>query len=283
LWEDEVAKKAKFDSVEDMYFRLRRWGLSGLVPLEKEALPNSPAREGTLGPKARSSSQPEELPKASTAAELFNEAIDGLGRVVEDLDHLSLTYQGGRFVGTYEFVGTEVFLRSSFSEQGWKELCEWYGRDPDTESFYIHNETSKHPLGASPYPPRDLVALIAAYVLSDRPVEHLMEVLYPEHSQEDIEEVKSLLNRTKSEGNRNDGLRRTAEQFAAAVYAHKVGKGAPVESPSTDHLLACYITARREAHIADERIHQDIRDKGYELSKKDFNRLAKLEFRFPNT
>jgi hypothetical protein len=34
LSEDEVVDKTNFDSVEDMCFRLERWGLSGLLPLE---------------------------------------------------------------------------------------------------------------------------------------------------------------------------------------------------------------------------------------------------------
>lgn len=278
-----VLERLNFNSVEAMRIQLANWGAPVWITQDEEAT-EKPMVQEPITPKrqARSSGPLQEVPDASAAADLFSEALEGLERVVEDLEHLSLTYQGRRFAGTYEFVGTEVFLRSSFSEQGWKELCEWYGRDPDTESFYIHNQTSKHPLGASPYPPRDVVALIAAYALSDRPVEPLLEVLYPEHSQEDIEEAKALLNRTKRQGE-NNGLRRTAEQFAAAVYGHKVGKGAPGPSPSRDHLLACYITDRREAYIADEKIHQEIRDKGYELSKEDFDRLAKLRLRFPNT
>src|SRR5215204_5644059 len=76
LPEVEVAKKAKFDSVEDMSFRLKRWGLSGLVPLEEHALLNSPVPEGTPAHKARSSSPPQEVPSASAAADLFSEALD---------------------------------------------------------------------------------------------------------------------------------------------------------------------------------------------------------------
>jgi hypothetical protein len=74
-------------------------------------------------------------------------------------------------------MGRWVFLRRSYSEKGWKEECERYGQDPDVDHFYVDNLPSKHPLGASPYPPRDLVVLIAAYALSDRPVEPLLEVL----------------------------------------------------------------------------------------------------------
>jgi hypothetical protein len=40
LPEDEVAERAGFSSVEDMYFRLKRWALPGLVP---------PTKRGALG------------------------------------------------------------------------------------------------------------------------------------------------------------------------------------------------------------------------------------------
>ena len=44
-WEDEeIVNKARFDSVEDMYFRLKRWGLTGLLPPERqEELPKPTA------------------------------------------------------------------------------------------------------------------------------------------------------------------------------------------------------------------------------------------------
>jgi hypothetical protein len=142
--------------------------------------------------------------------------------------------------------------------------------------------SSKHPAGASPFPPYAFVLLIAAYALAGRPIESLLEVLYPKHSHADIEEINKLLYETKSQGSR-DGLLRTAQQLASMVYGRKVGRGAPPELPRGEDLLACYITERREAGIADEKIRQDVLSSGRELSKEDFNRLANLRRRFPNT
>jgi hypothetical protein len=156
---------------------------------------------------------------------LFDDAIDGLTRAVEYLEHLDLVYQGKRFAGTYVFMGRWVFPRRSYSEQEWKEKCEQYGQDPEVERFYVDGLPSKHPLGASPYPPRDLVALIAAYALSDRPIEPLLELVNPKHAQEDLEEVKKLFYETKAQGGRRDGLRRTAQQFAAADRRHRLSGG----------------------------------------------------------
>jgi len=281
--EDEIAKKAGFGGVEAMYHNLKTWGLTGLLPPEKqEEAPKPKGVDEEPSLKARSSSQPEVLPDAKAAAELFNEALEGLARVVENLEDLDLSYQRKRFVGTYRLAGRWTFLRKSSSEQGWKEICEEYGQDPDVNSFSVDGLSGWDSLGVSHYPPRDLVVLIAAYALSDRPIELLLEVLAPGYSQETLEEVRDLFYRTKRQDG-SDGLRRTAEQFAAAVYDRKVGKGfRPEESPKK-HRLACHITARREAGVPDELIFQDIRDKGYDLSKEEFERLAALGLKFPGT
>jgi hypothetical protein len=263
-----------------MYHQLKAWGLPGLLPPEKQEEALKPKAE-KLGPK--NSGPPEEVADASAAADLFRDALEGLARVVEKLEDLDLSYQGKRFAGTYRLSGRWTFLRKRHSEQVWKELCEEYGQDPAADSFSVDGQRGWASLGVSPYPPRDLVALIAAYALSDRPLEPLLEALYPKHSQKDIEEVKTLLNQTKSENSRRDGLRRTAEQFAAAVYGRKVEKGAPSPESDQKQKLACHITARREAGAPDEKIFQGILDRGYELSREEFDRLARLGLRFSDT
>ena len=249
--EHQIAKKAGFGGAEAMHHQLKTWGLTSLLPLEKQSeAPKSKAADPDPGQKPRSSSQPEEVPDTSTAAELFNEALDGLARAIEDLEDLSQVYQGKRFAATYTFESIFLVRRSDYSEETWQYLSEQYGRDPNAESFYVYS--SEHPLGAGPYPPRDLVALIAAYALSGRPMEPLVEVLYPGYSQEDFDEVKELLSETKPQKDRRDGLLRTAQQFAAAVYGRKLGKGAPPrEVVVADHWLACHITERREAGTPD--------------------------------
>jgi hypothetical protein len=279
----QEAQQLGFGSVKAMRTQLRNWGAPDWITQEEPAAEKPKAPKPTPSERqARSSSQPEEVPDASAAAGLFNEAIDVLTRTVENLEHLSQVYQGGRFAGTYTFEGSWIFPRSSYSEQKWQELCEQYGRDPGIESFSVDDVSSQHPAGTSPFPPHDVVMLIAAYALAGRPIEPLLKVLHPKHSQADIEDINKLLYETKSQGSK-DGLLRTAQQLASMVYGRKVGRGAPPELPPDEDLLACYITERREADIADEKIRQDIHSSGRELSKEDFNRLANLGRRFPNT
>src|SRR5215204_1821049 len=278
LSESEVAKRAGFRSVGNMYIRLERWGLSGLLPPEKQAESPKPKTIDTKPKqKARSSGQPQELPNASAAAELFDEMLDELRGTVRLVEDLSLGYQGKRFAGMYTFEGDWTFPRSSYSVQRWQELCRQHGQDPDVESFSISGVTSNSPTEAGPYPPRELVMLIAAYALTGRPMEPLLKVLYPEHSEADIEEINKLLYETKFAGLSQNGLLRTAQQFAAAVYGRKVSRGSPPEQPpeqsAGEHLLACYITERREAGLTDEEIRQEILHSGRELSNEDFARL----------
>jgi hypothetical protein len=191
---------------------------------------------------------------------LFNEAADELRETIKLLEHLTLGYQGGRFTGAYTFEG----YWPDFSSDG--------------------PLPSLHPTEAGPYPPREVVVLIAAYALLDRPLEPLLEALYPKHSQADIEEIHKLLYQTKSAKARTDnGLLRTAQQFAAAVYGHKVERGAPPESPADQEALAWHITERRKAGLKDEEIFQEILSSGRELSKQEFNRIANLGRQFPNS
>jgi hypothetical protein len=288
-WEDEeIVNKARFDSVEDMYFRLKRWGLTGLLPPERqEELPKPTAFGAEPKQKTRGSGPSEEVPDASGAVDLFDELLDELRGTVRLVEDLSLGYQGKRFTGMYTFEGDWTFPRSSYSVQRWQELCRQYGQNPNVASFSISGVTSNHPTEAGPYPPRELVMLIAAYALAGRPIEPLLKVLYPEHSEADIEEINKLLYETKFAGRSQNGLLRTAQQFAAAVYGRKVGRGAPPEQPpeqsAGEHLLACHITKRREDGLTDEEVHQEILDSGRELSNENFARLAKLERRFPTT
>jgi hypothetical protein len=257
--EHEVAEKAGFGGAGAMDHQLKVWGLTGLLPPEKagEESPKAKRPKASQEHKARSSGPPEKLPDASAAAGLFREALDQLRGQIELLEHLSLVYQGGYFTGTYTF--------------------EDYWPDFSTEGPL----PSLHPTEASPYPPRELVALIAAYALLGRPIEPLLEVLYPKHSQANIKEIYKLLYQTKTPKTEN-GLLRIAQQFAAAVYGHKVERGTRGESPANDEVLAWYITQRREAGIIDEEIFQEILSSGRELSKKEFNRLANFRRKLPN-
>jgi hypothetical protein len=95
LEEDEVADKASFNSVEDMYFRLRRWGLSGLAPSYSK-----PARKPQV---AAFEGEVQELPPFSNAATHIRDTIRTLeSPYLEHMLTLKEILQDRYFVGKGE-------------------------------------------------------------------------------------------------------------------------------------------------------------------------------------
>ena len=103
--------------------------------------------------------------------------------------------------------------------------------------------------------------MIAAYVLADRPLERLVESLHPNPSEADWDKIRSLsYARRRKGGPDKDGLIRTAEQLATAVYGGVVGQGAPPPDVSpVEQALAFRITEGREAEVPDETIYDEMR------------------------
>ena len=100
--EDEIASKLKFGSVAAMHQQLRFWGLTGLLPPEREEQARKPkVSEARAERKARrGGGEDEKLPPAADAIDLFQAAI---GRPKGDLaymTHLEKVFQGGRFAQT---------------------------------------------------------------------------------------------------------------------------------------------------------------------------------------
>ncbi len=126
-----------------------------------------------------------ELPRPVAAAALFEEAVDALRRIIEDLEHYRLVRKNGRFVNTHFYNDPVYFPRSSFTPTQWKELCEAHGQDPNSSGFMDANAETKNPTGGGKYPPRPLVNIIAAYALLNGDMRALLEALHPDPSSVD--------------------------------------------------------------------------------------------------
>ncbi len=154
--EHDIAEKAGFGGVEAMHHQLKTWGLTGLLPPEKqEETPKPKAVEANPKQKARGSGPSEEVPEVGGAVNLFDEVLDELRGTLRIVEHLSLVRKGKSFAGSYTFEGDWTFPRSSCSEERWQGLCRQYDQDPDVERFSISGVTSSHPTEAGPYPPRE--------------------------------------------------------------------------------------------------------------------------------
>jgi len=98
---EEVAKEAKFSSVEDMYFRLKRWGLSGLLPSpekQPEKVRKAQKVEGTK----------EELPAIANAATTLQDTIRTLEVYLEHATTLKEASQGRYFIDEGEAEESSV-------------------------------------------------------------------------------------------------------------------------------------------------------------------------------
>lgn len=223
------------------------------------------------------------LPDASGAAPLFRERIEALAEAVDNLSQLVQTFQGGRFVNTTFREGPLVLERDSTPEDLWEGACEMLGEDLDAPWITLPSMTSRIPGGATPAPPRILVMLIAAYVLSDGNMEDLLEALHPNPSEADAERLSRLIHAKKTVHG-EDGLMRRAEQVATLVCGGRLGRGAPpAEVSPSDHNAACQITHLRELGPKlgwnEEKIYQELSAQGY--TKEEFFRLSELQLRWP--
>ncbi len=260
-----------------MYRQLKDWGWPDWAVYEELPSPAQPKRQ------PRQSGPTKDLPPASGATELFQEAIDVLTRAVENLPHITEVSQGGRFVGSYVYKDAVYFPQESFSDEEWRKLCELYDYDPEVKGFLATNAVTRNPAGAAPAPPQPLVMLIAAYVLADRPLGPLLEALHPNPSEADIESIDRVLYaRKRKGGDDRDGLLRTAQQLATLVRGGKMGKGAPPSDlPAREHNAACHITWLRDQGYSNEDIYQELRHRGF--TKEDILRLGNFRLRWPET
>ncbi len=275
--EEEIAQKAGFGSVEAMHTQLGNWGLPGLLPKSVTASNTQPKQR-----KAKASTRDAgmELPRPVAAAALFEEAIEALHRIVEDLEHYRLVRKDGRFINTHvDNDCATYFPRSSFTPEQWRELCETYGHDADSEGFTLLGTKMKSPTGGSKYPPRPLVTLIAVYGLLERDMRALLQALHPDPPSVDGTRISALLYKTKQAHGR-DGLVRTAEQLAELVCGGDGRKGSPAGYLSArEQNVACSITEYREQGWTDQQICEYYAPLGF--SRERVLELGHLGLRWP--
>jgi hypothetical protein len=147
--EDHIAtQRLGFESAEHMYRQLKDWGWPDWAVYKESPSPPQPKRQ------PRQSGPTKDLPPASAATELFQEAIDVLTRAIENLPHLTEIAQGGRFVGTNVYKDPVYLSRESFSDEEWRKLCKLYDHDPEAEGFLAVGSERHGSDGAGPGCPR---------------------------------------------------------------------------------------------------------------------------------
>jgi len=243
LPEDEVAKKAQFDSVEDMHFQLKRWRLPGLVPSSQAK------RRKVKGGGGNKS----ELPRLTAAHHLFEAAIEGFQRAIKQLPLRRDYRQDGHVVS--ELSGP--LLEHVGHDPGYSPLIPPPDAEPDEHGDIDFTLAEGHRLeaaGAGRYPNEQVAALIGATLLSGESADELLDLLRPGADDKVREKIHHLI-----EG--KDGLKRRARQIASIMRGGTSGQGLrEKESYSPEeHAAIWFIREWRQRDVLDSEILEKLR------------------------
>jgi hypothetical protein len=286
--DDSMLEELGFGSLEAWRIQLGNWDVPRWVtqkgPTGKKVEAPKPAPRER---KARGSGLATELPPASNAAPLFRGKLEVLALAVEDLKHRKEKLQGGRFVQSAVHWDPIYVSRDLVSEEQWQRIREHFRLDPEAKE-HTHFGGTSFLLGAgTPVPQAPLPALIGAYLLTGGDVELLVEALHPDPASADWVGIEKRIEGRKGGPEKLDGLKALAEQLAKAIRGGTLRAGSPAAELSPHEInLASRITERRDAHVPDEQIYEELRQLPrleVELTWKEFHRLANLGLRFPWT
>lgn len=276
LREDQIAQELSFlttvgePSATAMYEQLLHWGLpdwlvypsggSERAEINKERKAND--TEEVKERKARGTGEAKDLPPAGRAVNLFRKDLERLTYYLNQLPALREQLQAERFVISF-WVGEdwEYDEKSEFSAEQWKALCERYGEDPN-EDIIRRPINPIGPGGASPTPWEGLISLIAVHAIMYESVDRLIDLLHPDPSSMDKE------NLYKKRGAVDEFLT-SAKNLAKEVRGGLVRRGKPSPGvPDFDHWVAWFLIAPlSEKGYSDEQIYADIRSKFRSLGK----------------
>ena len=174
LEEPDVAKKAHFDSVEDMNFRLRRWGLPGLV--------RNPAGGSTPQAKQRKVNGGDgnrtELPPAAAAHHLFESAMERFRRASKQLPLRRDYRQDGHVVSELSVP----LLDNSAEDPGYTYVIAPPDAEPNEHGETKFTLAEAHilvPAGAGRFPEEQYAAVIGTTVLFGESVDELLDLMRP--------------------------------------------------------------------------------------------------------
>ena len=214
--DEKIANRHGFKHPETLYHELRRDGF----PVCERCGDYSPAGEHCKKRQARGSGkQRKELPATADAQRLFWPLVEEVHQAVDSLYWRQEYLQDGRFVAEDRSEGPIL-------DQEGKLLIE---KGALTQAG-----------GGSWYPPEPLPTLIALYLLSDKPLEPLVEAL-------DHDPTDAAWDALEKHIHGKDGLIRQAKQVGALVRgSRRTSQGRHSESvDAEDHDAAMFIQQKR--------------------------------------
>jgi hypothetical protein len=264
LPEDEVAKKAQFNSLEVMHFQLKRWGLPGLVPS-----PQAKRRKVKGGGGNKS-----EQPPLTAAHHLFEAAIESFQRAIRQLPLRRDYRQDGHVVS--ELSGPLLeHVGHVGDDPGYNPLIPPPDAEPDEHGWVKYSLAEAHrlePAGAGRYPNEQVAALIGAALLFGESADELLDLLRPGADDKVREKIHHLI-----EG--KDGLKRRARQIASIMRGGTSGQGLREEesySPE-EHAAARFKKEWRQGDVPDAEILEKLRSNPALLRKTKKRRQITLK------
>jgi hypothetical protein len=231
----------------------------------------------------------QELPPPAEALPLFRQALDVLNEEINTLEKRKMYLQDERFVAVDEHRDPIIWLREGISDEDWKNICQRFGKDPDSDRFELWDARFVEPAGATQSPQEPLTKLIATYVLAGLPQKPLLEKLHV--APETVDEVE-LRRHIEGEKVRKQREGKTSTQHIpglktkAAQVAKLICSGTLRPGPSTGELsppeqnVVWYRQQRSREGVPDYQIYRDLKEKRG-LTKAEYTRLKKFRLEAP--
>jgi hypothetical protein len=285
--EDEIARTVGFGSAEAMRLQLANWSLPEWLVGETSdsERPTSKRRR-----KARRGEGPrQELPPPAEAIPLFKQAFGVLNEEIDALENRKMYLQDERFVAVDEYHDPVIWSRQGITDEDWKNLCQKFGKDSDSDRFELWDARFVEPAGATQSPQEPVTKLIAIYVLAGLPLEPLLEKLHFAPETIDEAELRRHIEGEKVKKRRNgktstqhiSGLKTKASHVARLIYGGTLRPGPSTGelSPSEQNIV-WYRQQRIREGIPDNQIYQELKAKRG-LTKHDYARLKRFHLDAP--
>jgi hypothetical protein len=175
--EQAIADKLGFGSPHAMYLELARLNVpQWIIRPDGQEAQHDETKKARRARRGRD--EPEQLPPAARATELFKQELETLSKAADQLSARREHLKDERFVVEY----VEQLDSSPFVSR---------------PSVTFHGPTTRRTLlGASQFPTEPLTKLIACYALSEAPIDPLLHALHPDVSEEvkgDTEQYREKL------------------------------------------------------------------------------------------
>ena len=200
-----------------------------------------------------------------------------------------LYLQDERFVAVDEHHDPIIWSRLGISDEDWKNICQKFGKDPDSDRFELWDARFVEPAGATQSPQEPLTKLIAIYVLASLPLKPLLEKLHFAPETVDDAELRRHIEgekvRKRREGKPStqhiSGLKTKAAHVAKLVCGGTLRRGPSTGAlSSSEQSIVWYRQQRSREGVPDDQIYQELKEKRG-LTRAEYARLQKFRLETP--